>query len=92
MFTTKEVRNTLARLGGLLVFTSSLSDPERPWTHPTPGPYAKPPEAAVMIKKGESVIHACNLVWGGHGWTRHEGDKRAAGLLQIVMLDRMETA
>ena len=92
MFTTAEIRNTLARLNGSLVFTPSLSDSEKPWVHPTPGPYATPPEAAVMVRKGSATIHACNLVWGGHGWTRREDDKRAARLLQIVMLDRMETA
>jgi hypothetical protein len=92
MFTTAEIRSTLARLNGSLIFTSSVNDPEKPWVHPTPGPYWKPPEAAVMVKKGSAVVHACNLVWGGNGWTRREDDKRAAGLLQIVMLDRMEAA
>lgn len=94
MFTTSEVRATLARLGGVLLFTPSVSDPEVPWTHPTPGPYATAPRGAVMRRAGLALTPVCDLVWSAEhrAWTRADGDERAARLLRMVMADRLGDA
>ena len=92
MFSTLEVRATLARYGGSLVFTPSIADESIPWTHPTPGPHATAPHAAVMVRRGLASVHACSLVWGGEGWTRDPSDERATALLALVMADRLGDA
>lgn len=88
MYTTAEIRRTVKRLNGTFVFAAS-TDPDRPWQWS--GPYSQPARGAVMIRRGEAVVHACSLVWDAtaQAWRRAPDDEAAAQLLQIVMADRL---